>query len=83
MIKCDTYAGLKYLAVWHIRRYSKEASIVTGIIKCTSKPRVMISGNYNHLPQNPALASHEVNFSLLNIQPISITGKRDFISSSN
>ena len=64
------------------RRYSKEASIVIDFIKYISKLRVTISENYNNLPQNPALVSHEVNFRLLNIQPLA-TRKRDFISSGD
>lgn len=82
MIKGDTYVGVKYFIQSTAHRwYSVEAEIVIDIIKCISKPRVTVSNYYNNLPQNPASVTHEVNLTFLNIQHISITEKRDFISS--
>lgn len=37
---------------------SREATIVTDIIKCISKLRVTVSENYNNIPQNLALVIH-------------------------
>lgn len=56
-----TYVELKYLTqtMAHMQ-YSIEAT-VTGIIKCVLKLGVTVSDNYNDLPQNSALFTHEIN----------------------